>query len=150
MQSLGGLTDAEWQAWRSRSLAAEDIAQVILYQGGVSATVDGQIAELVLNVVIGVCPDGTRTVLEIEPAPRRWGNHSSIAGLWEGLEARGLRIPERYTSGSSWRLRRSVLDENLGWKPTLSSCDELAMKVWQLIQSRAIDLERRPDRPDES
>jgi hypothetical protein len=44
-------------------------------------------------------------------------------------------------------LRRSVLDENLGWKPTLSPCDELAMRVWQLIQSRAIYLERRPDRP---
>ena len=123
---------------------------MILYQGGVTATVDGQIAELVLNVVIGVRPDGTRTVLEIQPAPRRWGDGSSIAGLWEGLEARGLRIPEQYTSGSSWRLRRSVLDENLGWKPTLSSCDELAMKVWQLIKSRAIDLERHPDRPDEA
>jgi hypothetical protein len=51
------------------------------------------------------------------------------------------------TLGSSWRLRRSVLDENLGWKPTLSSCDELAMKVWQLIQFRAIHLERRRDWP---
>jgi len=147
---MGGITDADWQAWRSRSLAAENIAELILYQGGVSATVDGQMAELVLNVVIGVRPDGTRTVLEIQPAPRRWGDHSSITGLWEGMEARGFRLPEVYTSGSSRRLSYSVLDRNLGWKPTLSCRDELAMKVWQLIQSRAIDLERRPDRPDES
>jgi hypothetical protein len=144
-----GCVEADWQAWRSRSLAGEDIAQLILYQGRVSATIDGQRAELVLNVVIGVRPDRTRTVLEIQPAPRRWGDHSSIAGLWEGLEARGLRIPEIYNSGSSWRLRRSVLDENLGWKPTLSCSAELAMKVWQLVRSGAIDLEQRPEQPDE-
>jgi hypothetical protein len=149
MVAVGGIADPEWQAWRSRSLAEEDIAQLILYQCGVSATIDGQRTEIVLNVVIGVHPDGTRTVLEIQSAPRRWGDHSSIAGLWEGMTGRAFQLPEQYTIGSSGRLRRSVLDENLGWKPTLSCRDDLAMNVWQLIRSGAIDLEQRPDRADE-
>jgi hypothetical protein len=144
-----GRVKAEWQAWRSRSLAGEEIEHLILYQAGVSATIDGQRAELVLNVVVGVRPDLTRIVLEIQPAPRRWGDHSSIAGLWERLIARGFRIPEQYTMGSSRRLRYSVLDKHLGWKPTLSCRDELAMKVWRLIRSGAIDLEQRADQPDE-
>ena len=69
MVAMGGITDAEWQAWRSRSLAGEDIAQLILYQGRVSVTIDGQRAGLVLNVVIGVRPDGRGPFWKFSPPP---------------------------------------------------------------------------------
>lgn len=143
-----GVTDPEWDAWRSRSLAEEEIVSLILYTGDFDATIDDQMAELVLIVVIGVRPDGRRTALEVRAVPR-FKARGPIDGLFDSLIERGLRAPETYSHGSTSRLRFAVLDECLGWHPTLPSTDWLAMTVWQLIKSRGIDLERRPDRADE-
>ena len=104
---MGNVT-RDWEAWRSRSLAAEDIAQLILYQGGVSATVDGQVTELVLNVVIGVRPDGAR--------PGACEFPSSIQ--------RQLLVPAALSCRRKPRLEANAI-----------LLRELAMEVWRLIQS---------------
>jgi len=82
----------DWDAWRRRSLAQEDIVRLILDGTVVRVRLDRKATSISLLVVLGVRRDGQKVLLSV----RDLGGESEAAwrSVLDDLIARGLRTPE--------------------------------------------------------
>jgi len=81
--------EAEYQAWRSRSLAESDF--VYVWVDGVHFRVRLEEDRLCTLVIIGVRPDGTKELVAVEDGYRE--STDSWATVLRDLKRRGLRAP---------------------------------------------------------
>jgi putative transposase len=83
---------SDWDAWNTRSLAAEPIMRLILDGTVVRVRLDRKATSISLLVVIGVCADGQKVLLAI----KSMGGESAEAWrtVLDDLITRGLRRPE--------------------------------------------------------
>jgi putative transposase len=82
----------DWDAWRARSLAGEDIVRLILDGTVIRTRLDRQATNISVLAAIGVRRDGQKVLLSI----RNMGGESTAAWrqFLEDLDARGLKRPE--------------------------------------------------------
>ena len=82
----------DWEAWRARSLAEEDIVRLILDGTVVKARIDRKATAISVLAAIGVRRDGQKVLLSI----RNMGGESKAAwrAFLDDLDARGLKAPE--------------------------------------------------------
>jgi putative transposase len=82
----------DWDAWRRRDLAQEDIVRLILDGSVVRVRLDRKATNVSLLVVLGIRRDGQKILLAV----RNMGGESEAAwrGVLDDLVARGLRTPE--------------------------------------------------------
>ena len=83
--------EAEWEAWRRRSL--EDVDYVYVWVDGIHVNVRlGEQDRLCLLVMMGARPDGTKELIAVEDEYRE--SAESWAALLRDLKRRGMRAPE--------------------------------------------------------
>jgi len=82
----------DWETWRRRDLAGEDIVRLILDGSVVRVRLDRKATNISLLVVLGIRRDGQKVLLAV----RNMGGESEAAwrGVLDDLIARGLRSPE--------------------------------------------------------
>ena len=82
----------DWDAWRTRSLAGEDIVRLILDGTVIRTRLDRKATNISVLAAIGVRRDGQKVLLSI----RNMGGESTAAWrqFLEDLDARGLKRPE--------------------------------------------------------
>jgi putative transposase len=82
----------DWEAWRRRSLAEEDIVRLVLDGTVVRVRLDRKATSISLLVVLGVRRDGQKVLLTV----RNMGGESEAAwrSLLDDLISRGLRAPD--------------------------------------------------------
>ena len=81
----------DWEAWRVRSLADEDIVRLILDGSVVKARIDRKATSISVLAAVGVRRDGQKILLSI----RNMGGESKAAwrSFLDDLDARGLKAP---------------------------------------------------------
>lgn len=82
----------DWEAWRARSLAEEDVVRLILDGTVVKTRIDRKATSISVLAAIGVRRDGQKVLLSI----RNMGGESKAAwrAFLDDLDARGLKAPE--------------------------------------------------------
>jgi putative transposase len=82
----------DWDAWRARSLAGEDIVRLILDGTVIKTRLDRKATNISVLAAIGVRRDGQKVLLSI----RNMGGESTAAWrqFLDDLDARGLKRPE--------------------------------------------------------
>jgi putative transposase len=97
---------ADWNAWNTRSLAAEPIVRLIFDGTVVDVRLDRKATAISLLVVIGVRTDGQKVLLAV----KSMGGESSEAwrGVLDDLISRGLRRPELLIVDGGQGLERAI------------------------------------------
>jgi putative transposase len=97
---------ADWEAWRRRDLAGEEVVRLILDGTVVRVRLDRQATNVSLLVVLGVRRDGQKLLLAV----RNMGGESEAAwrSILDDLIARGLRTPEFLVTDGGAGLERAL------------------------------------------
>jgi putative transposase len=137
---LMGIWEAEWEAWRSRSL--KDVDYVYVWVDGVHVNVRlGEKDRLCLLVMIGVRPDGTKELIAVEDGYRE--STESWATLLRDLKRRGMRAPELAVGDGAlgfWAAVRDVWPETREQRDWVHVIGNVLDKLPKRLQARAKEL----------
>ena len=137
---LIGMWEAEWEAWRGRSL--EDVDYVYVWVDGVHVNVRlGEQDRLCLLVMIGVRPDGTKELIAVEDGYRE--STESWATLLRELKRRGMRAPELAVGDGAlgfWAAVRDVWPETREQRDWVHVIANVLDKLPKRLQARAKEL----------
>jgi transposase-like protein len=132
--------EAEWEAWRSRSL--KDVDYVYVWVDGVHVNVRlGEKDRLCLLVMIGVRPDGTKELIAVEDGYRE--STESWATLLRDLKRRKMRPPELAVGDGAlgfWAAVRDVWPETREQRDWVHVIGNVLDKLPKRLQARAKDL----------
>jgi transposase-like protein len=138
---LIGVWEAEWEAWRGRSL--EDVDYVYVWVDGIHVNVRlGEQDRLCLLVVLGARPDGTKELIAVEDGYRE--STESWAVLLRELKRRGMRAPELAVGDGAlgfWAAVRDVWPETREQRDWVHYVERRIM--WNSASMWAISLARR-------
>ena len=137
---LIGVWEAEWEAWRGRSL--EDVDYVYVWVDGIHVNVRlGEQDRLCLLVMIGVRPDGTKDLIAVEDGYRE--STESWAALLRDLKRRGMRAPELAVGDGAlgfWAAVRDVWPETREQRDWVHVIGNVLDKLPKRLQGRAKEL----------
>ena len=137
---LIGVWEAEWSAWRVRSL--EDVDYVYVWVDGIHMNVRlGEQDRLCLLVIIGVRPDGTKELIAVEDGYRE--STESWASVLRDLKRRGMRAPELAVGDGAlgfWAAVRDVWPETREQRDWVHVISNTLDKLPRRLQGRAKDL----------
>lgn len=137
---LIGVWEAEWEAWRGRSL--EDVDYVYVWVDGIHVNVRlGEQDRLCLLVMIGARPDGTKELIAVEDGYRE--STESWAALLRDLKRRGMRAPELAVGDGAlgfWAAVRDVWPETREQRDWVHVIGNVLDKLPKRLQGRAKDL----------
>jgi transposase-like protein len=137
---LIGVWEAEWEAWRGRSL--EDVDYVYVWVDGIHVNVRlGEQDRLCLLVIMGARPDGTKELLAVEDGYRE--STESWATLLRDLKRRGMRAPELAVGDGAlgfWAAVRDVWPETREQRDWVHVIGNALDKLPKRLQGRAKDL----------
>jgi putative transposase len=96
----------DWEAWRRRDLAGEDVVRLILDGTVVRVRLDRKATSISLLVVLGVRRDGQKVLLAV----RDMGGEGEAAwrAVLDDLVARGLRTPEFLVADGAAGLEKAL------------------------------------------
>lgn len=86
----GRKVKTNWQAWCARSLADEDIVQLILDGTVIKTRIDKKVTNISVLAAIGVCRDGQKVLLSLMNMGE---NTSAWRQFLDDLNARRLKRP---------------------------------------------------------
>ncbi len=136
---LIGVWEAEWEAWRGRSL--EDVDYVYVWVDGIHVNVRlGEQDRLCLLVMIGARPDGTKELIAVEDGYRE--SAESWAALLRDLKRRGMRAPELAVGDGAlgfWAAVRDVWPETREQRDWVHVIGNVLDKLPKRLQGRAKD-----------
>jgi putative transposase len=137
---LIGVWEAEWAAWRERSL--EDVDYVYVWIDGIHMNVRlGDQDRLCLLVMLGVRPDGRKEPIAVEDGYRE--STESWAALLRDLKRRGMRAPELAVGDGAlgfWAAVRDVWPETREQRDWVHVIGNVLDKLPKRLQGRAKDL----------
>ena len=134
---LIGVWEAEWEAWRGRSL--EDVDYVYVWVDGIHVNVRlGEQDRLCLLVMLGARPDGTKELIAVEDGYRE--SAESWAALLRDLKRRGMRAPELAVGDGAlgfWAAVRDVWPETREQRDWVHVIGNVVDKLPKRLQGRA-------------
>lgn len=137
---LIGVWEAEWEAWRGRSL--EEVDYVYVWVDGIHLNVRlGEQDRLCLLVMMGARPDGTKELIAVEDGYRE--SAESWAALLRDLKRRGMRAPELAVGDGAlgfWAAVRDVWPETGEQRDWVHVICNVLDKLPKRLQGRAKDL----------